>query len=145
MKEIKIGEKTIRVRATPLALLFYRKEFKADLLSDLIKMSAGMLGLITAITGKTAEEMKGDELKELETSGIDIASLGSFNIDIIGIMQITWAMAKADAYNTHFQSFETWFVSLGEFDLLGDLTSLMAALEVAADGFLSRGAKQGQG
>jgi len=38
MTEIKIGEKEIRLRATPLALLYYKQEFKSDLLGDLIKM-----------------------------------------------------------------------------------------------------------
>lgn len=38
MREIQIGDKTIRVRATPLALLYYRQEFKADLIGDLISM-----------------------------------------------------------------------------------------------------------
>ena len=40
MREITIGEKTIRVRATPLALLYYRQEFNADLIGDLISMQA---------------------------------------------------------------------------------------------------------
>lgn len=38
MREIIIGDKTIRVRATPLALLYYKQAFKSDLLGDLIKM-----------------------------------------------------------------------------------------------------------
>ena len=38
MREITIGEKQIRVRATPLALLFYKQEFNADLIGDLISM-----------------------------------------------------------------------------------------------------------
>ena len=38
MREITIGEKQIRVRATPLALLYYRQEFKTDLIGDLISM-----------------------------------------------------------------------------------------------------------
>ncbi|MNO28123.1 hypothetical protein D3C76_180100 [compost metagenome] len=38
MRELKIGEQTVRVRATPLALLFYKQEFKGDLLGDLVKM-----------------------------------------------------------------------------------------------------------
>jgi hypothetical protein len=38
MREITIGEKQIRIRATPLALLYYRQEFKADLVGDLISM-----------------------------------------------------------------------------------------------------------
>ena len=40
MREITIGEKTIRVRATPLALLFYKQEFNADLIGDLMSMQA---------------------------------------------------------------------------------------------------------
>jgi hypothetical protein len=38
MREITIGDKTIRVRATPLALLFYKQEFKVDLVGDLMSM-----------------------------------------------------------------------------------------------------------
>jgi hypothetical protein len=38
MRELRIGEQTVRVRATPLALLFYRQEFGSDLLGDLAKM-----------------------------------------------------------------------------------------------------------
>lgn len=40
MREIQIGDKTIRVRATPLALLYYRQEFKSDLIGDLVSMQA---------------------------------------------------------------------------------------------------------
>jgi hypothetical protein len=40
MREITIGEKQIRVRATPLALLFYKQEFNADLIGDLMSMQA---------------------------------------------------------------------------------------------------------
>ncbi len=38
MREIKAGDKTIRVKGTPLALLFYKQEFKTDLMGDLVKM-----------------------------------------------------------------------------------------------------------
>jgi len=38
MREITIGDKTIRVRATPLALLFYKQEFSVDLVGDLMSM-----------------------------------------------------------------------------------------------------------
>jgi hypothetical protein len=143
MKEIKIGEKTVRVRATSLALFFYRKEFKADLVSNLIQLSAGLAGLITAVTGKDIKELQGEGLADLETSNIDMSSLAAFDIDIIGILQITWAMAKADAFNERFPSFEQWFLSLGDFNPLEELFSLLAALEVAAGGFLRTRAKQG--
>jgi hypothetical protein len=38
MREITVGGKQIRVRATPLALLFYKQEFRTDLIGDLISM-----------------------------------------------------------------------------------------------------------
>lgn len=38
MREITIGDKQVRLRATPLALLFYKQEFNADLIGDLISM-----------------------------------------------------------------------------------------------------------
>lgn len=38
MRTIKIGGKEIGLKATPLALLYYRQEFKSDLIGDLIKM-----------------------------------------------------------------------------------------------------------
>lgn len=40
MRELKIGDQQVRVRATPLALLFYKQEFRSDLLGDLMKMQA---------------------------------------------------------------------------------------------------------
>lgn len=40
MKELTVGESKVRVRATPLALLYYKQEFKSDLLGDLVKMEA---------------------------------------------------------------------------------------------------------
>jgi hypothetical protein len=40
MRTIKIGEKEIGLKATPLALLYYRQEFKSDLIGDLLKMQA---------------------------------------------------------------------------------------------------------
>lgn len=38
MRELKIGDKEIRVRATPLALLYYKQAFKSDLIGDMTKM-----------------------------------------------------------------------------------------------------------
>ncbi len=38
MRTISIGEKKIGIRATPLALLFYKQEFNTDLVGSLMKM-----------------------------------------------------------------------------------------------------------
>lgn len=36
MRDIKIGDKTVRVAATPVTLFIYKKEFGTDLVGDLI-------------------------------------------------------------------------------------------------------------
>ncbi len=41
MKEINIGGQVVRVRATPLALLYYRQEFGTDLLGEITKAQNG--------------------------------------------------------------------------------------------------------
>mgnify|MGYP001120848229 CR=1 FL=1 len=40
MREITIDGKQVRVRATPLALLYYKQEFNADLLGDFMRLEA---------------------------------------------------------------------------------------------------------
>jgi hypothetical protein len=40
MRTVNIGGKDIGLKATPLALLYYRQEFKSDLIGDLLKMQA---------------------------------------------------------------------------------------------------------
>lgn len=108
MRELNIGETTVRVRATPLALLYYKQEFRADLLGDLLKM----------------QDLKANDISSLDT---------------VSLLQITWAMAKADTYGKPFPKFEEWLSSLESIDF-SDPSFLLAAVEEAADGFL-RGAK----
>ena len=38
MREIKVNEKTIGVKASSLTLFFYKKEFKSDLIGDIAKL-----------------------------------------------------------------------------------------------------------
>lgn len=40
MQTVKMGSAEIGIKATPLALFFYKQEFKTDLIGDLIKMSS---------------------------------------------------------------------------------------------------------
>jgi len=110
MRELVIGESKVRVRATPLALLYYKQEFKSDLLGDLVKMQ-----VLTTDPSK---------------------------LDSVALLQLIWAMAKADAHPERFPSFEGWLSTLDGFDF-SDSEVLSAALEEAADGFFRRG-KQGQ-
>lgn len=39
MREVKIGDKTISIKATPIALLYYKQEFGTDMIADLIQLS----------------------------------------------------------------------------------------------------------
>jgi hypothetical protein len=38
MRTVNIGGKEVGLKATPLALLYYKQEFKTDLIGDLLKM-----------------------------------------------------------------------------------------------------------
>ena len=140
MKEITIGENKIGVRATPLALFYYKQEFKADLVSDLLKTVAGMVGVIPNISSKAMSELSVENLQDLNTADLSIDSLAAFNIDIVGLLQMVWAMAKAHEYGRPFPNFETWFVSLGDFNAL-DFSFLTDVIAEATDGFFRGGHK----
>lgn len=102
MRELTIGNKEIRVRATPLALLFYKQEFGTDLIGDMVKFSASA----------------GDMTK----------------IDTVSLLQLIWAMSKADNLGKQFPSFEKWLADLESIDFT-DESFIIAAVEEAQDGF----------
>ncbi|MED4783441.1 hypothetical protein [Brevibacillus choshinensis] len=110
MREIRIGSQPVRVRATALALLYYKQEFKSDLLGDLMKM----------------QNIEKDPTQ----------------FDIMSIIQLIWAMAKADSYscNKPFPSFIEWVSALENFDIT-DRTLMTEVMEEAAEGFFRSGAK----
>lgn len=143
MREILIGEKTVRVRATPLALLYYRQEFKSDLVSDLIKLATGLVGMVPGIAGKSLNELSSESMKDIDFSNLGLADLASFNIDTIGLLRCVWAMSKADGYGTPFPCFEAWIVSLGDIDLF-DVSFLQAIMEEMAAGFFRGGIQKQQ-
>lgn len=128
MREIRIGSREVRVRATPLALLFYKQEFKADLLGDLMKMLQGMVGA-QSLFGK------GNGTPNLDVQNIDLGQL-----DTVMLIQLIWAMAKADSFGKQFPSFVEWVASFETFDLF-DSGILSAVMEEAAEGFFRSGAK----
>lgn len=118
MREIMIGDQEIRVRATSLALLFYRQEFKSDLLADLSKLVD-----LKAKDGETDVEQMMERF------------------DIIAIYQVVWAMAKADAFGKgDFPSFFKWFSELDSASLY-DANVLVAVMEEVQEGFFRRGVK----
>ncbi|MDO3680567.1 hypothetical protein [Paenibacillus ehimensis] len=105
MRELNIGEKTVRVRATPLALLFYKQEFKSDLIGDLLKLdkvrrdpsqldSVSFLQLIWAMA-------KADAYGKSFPSFVEwIASLDSFDLSDQDVL----AAAMEEATSGFFRS-----------------------------------------
>ncbi|MEK5058648.1 hypothetical protein BK126_02955 [Paenibacillus sp. FSL H7-0326] len=108
MRELNIGDQIVRVRATPLALLYYKQEFKSDLMGDLTKLSS----------------IADDPTK----------------LDMLAILQMVWAMAKADSFGKPFDSFEKWLSTFESIDL-ADPTLLVGAVEEATEGFFRSGVK----
>ncbi|MFC0906359.1 hypothetical protein ACFHWD_16915 [Clostridium sp. MT-14] len=104
MREIKLGDKEVKIRATPLALLFYKQEFKSDLIGSIVAL----------------EKVKDDISK----------------IDLLSVLQMTWAMAKAEQFNDKksFPSFEAWLSGFENVDFT-DQNFLVAVMEEATDGF----------
>lgn len=113
MREVKIGEETVRVRATPVALLFYKQEFNTSLVGDLTVLS----------------DIKGTDGK---------LDMTRFNELIL--LQIVWAMAKADKFGQSFPSFTAWLNSFEHIDIT-DPEFAQPALEEAAQGFFRSKAK----
>src|SRR5690625_7957387 len=108
MRELQIGDQLVRVCAMPLTLLYYKQEFKSDLLVDMVKFDA----VATDIT----------------------------KIDTVVILQIIWAMAKADVgVSGKFPSFVEWAGELDSFDV-SDKDLIRSAMDEAADGFFRSGA-----
>lgn len=142
MREIKMGEKEIRVRAVAPALFYYKQEFNADLTSDLIKIISSTLEIVASATGKNVKELTSQDLTDLKEGKVNPSTLGSYNMDSIALLQIVWAMAKADAYGQAFPSFIKWLEEVDP-SCIFDPLFLAAALEEAAGGFL-RGAKPQQ-
>ena len=108
MKDIKIGDVELGLKANPLALLYYRQEFQSDLVQDLVDLE--------------------DLLKDLNNQDYS-------NFDSVKILQIIWAMNKANNYDDNsFPSFEKW---LSEFDSINfqDPIFYYDLLEEARDGF----------
>lgn len=117
MRDINIGDQVVRVRATALALLYYKQEFKADLLGDLTRLTKMM------------------KLNEKGEQEIDFD-----NLDFLPILQIIWAMAKADKFGNDFPPFQTWLGSIENINF-GDPAFMSGAMEEAVDGFFRSGVK----
>ncbi|KXS45600.1 MAG: phage-like protein [Candidatus Frackibacter sp. T328-2] len=111
MRTIQIGEKELGLRATPLALLYYQQEFDKDLMADLVSM----------------EEMV-DKFEDEDYS----------RFDSVKILQLCYAMNKADNFGESFPDFEKWLSELGSINLV-DGSFIVEVIEEAFDGFFRSG------
>lgn len=118
MKTVKIGNKELGLRATPLALLYYQQTFKKDLLEDLVSF----------------QNMA--NIEEGDFSGFDS----------VKILQICYAMNKADNFGKQFPEFEKWLSKLDSVDF-ADENFMLDVINEATDGFFrstNGGAKPGK-
>lgn len=132
MKTVKMGEKEIGLKATPLALLYYKQEFKTDLLGDLIKL-AGNLAKSGGDLIKLAElAEKGNN--DVNINDLDLDAIAA-ELDTVAILKLVWAMNKAsEGPGKSFPNFEAWLDDLEVFDLT-DRDFIGNVMAEAMDGF----------
>lgn len=118
MKEVTIGDKTLRLRGSALSLLHYQQEFGRDLLGDLVGMFANMTGIQAMQSGKA-----------------DLAKMNLGALDSVAILRLIWTLARTDAGPTgKFPSFMTWLAENEDINVL-DSDLLQAVFEEAKSAF----------
>jgi len=106
VKKIKIGDKELGLRASPLALFYYQTEFNKDLMSDLMSLQSMA------------------EINENDFS----------DFDSVKLLQIIYAMNRANNYGKEFPTFVAWLNGLEYMDL-SDPEFILDAMDEAMDGF----------
>ena len=107
MKTIKLGDKELGLKATPIAMVYYEQEFGTDLIGDLGRI-----------------QKKADQLGE-----------GDFaDFEGLKVLKITWAMNKANNLGNKFPDFDTWVAKLEEFPF-GNAELMFDIVGEAVDGF----------
>lgn len=121
MREIMIGDKTLRLRGSALSLLHYQQEFGRDLLGDMVGMMTGLAGFQTFAGGE-----------------VDPAKLDLSKLDSVAILRLVWTLARtAVGVGGQFPSFAKWLEEHEELDVF-DPELLTAAMEEATKIFFRR-------
>jgi|GEM_PF-548616 len=125
MKELNIGGQVVRIRANPLASIYYKQEFKRTILSDFMTFAKGLVNLEQLNTGIDIEN-----IQNIDLSGLD---------DVV-LLQMVWAMNKADSAFTSAPtpSYESWVASLESFDIT-DAEMLQDIMTEIKNGFFRGG------
>ena|SRR6056297_2820245 len=114
MKKIKIGKKELGLKASPLALFYYRQEFGKDLVADLISLQ---------------------DLKNITEE--DFSSF-----DSVKLLQLIYIMNKASKFGKEFPNFEDWLNDLGYIDF-SDESWMTVVMEEAKSGFFRQAKDEG--
>lgn len=101
MRIIKIGDKEIGLKASPLALLYYQQDFKKDLIADLMSLQ----GLTKFAEG-------------------DYSALNS-----VLFLQILYVLNKAYNFGKKFPDFNRWLAEFDSIDLMEIIPELVEEIE----------------
>ena len=122
MREVTIGDKTLRLKGSTLSLLHYQQEFGRDLLGDMVGMVAGLTGFQALTNGG-----------EIDPSKLDLSKL-----DSVAILRLIWTLARtATGVSSPFPSFMKWLEEHEDIDIF-DPELLTAAMEEAKKIFFHR-------
>jgi hypothetical protein len=114
MREITIGDKTLRLRGSALSLLHYQQEFGRDLLGDMVGMMTGLAGFQTFAGGE-----------------VDPAKLDLSKLDSVAILRLIWTLERTAAgAGGAFPSFVKWLEEHEDIDIF-DPELLTAVMEEA--------------
>lgn len=125
MREIKSGDTILRIRASSLAIFFFKQEFKTDILKAIGDICKDWLSNPKLVSAAKAGEA-------------DIPDFGTDLFSIIPngytVMQITWALNKAQnvAENLQTPNFESWIT---QYQDIAVLDILQDVIEESMQGF----------
>lgn len=121
MKEVTIGDKTLRLRGSALSLLYYQQEFGRDLLGDMVAMMTGLAGF---------QSLAGGE--------VDPAKLDLSKLDSVAILRLVWTLARTSVgVGGQFPSFARWLEEHEDIDIF-DPELMTAVMEEATKIFFRR-------
>ena len=113
MREVQVGDKTLRLRGSTLSLLHYNQEFGRDLLADLVGMMTGLAGIQVLASGGEADPAK-----------LDLSKL-----DSVALLRLIWTLARTAA-GAPIPSFQRWLEEYEDINIF-DPDLLAAAMEEA--------------
>mgnify|MGYP001316320616 CR=1 FL=1 len=122
MREVQVGDKTLRLKGSALSLLHYQQEFGRDLLGDMVAMMTGLAGFQSLAGGR-----------EIDTAKLDLSKL-----DSVAILRLIWTLARtAVGVGGQFPSFARWLEEHEDIDIF-DPELMTAVMEEATKIFFRR-------